>query len=259
MALPFIFIHEQERRGVLMNFLSASQVFFKRNAPFILTCLGAAGVIGTAVATAKATPKAMALLEKSKEEKGEDLTTIEKIKVAGPAYIPAAVIGLSTIGCIFGANILNKQQQASLISAYTLLDASYKRYKNKVKDIYGEEADNKIREAISKEEFEEQNIPLTDESLLFFDYYSLRYFESTWEDVKRSENRVNDVLNRHGFATVNDFYDCLDVPLMDYSYDFGWGFGVDQVEFIHEKMVMDDGLECQVISMNPEPSNIYVY
>lgn len=242
-----------------MNFLNASQLFLKRNAPTILTCLGAAGVIATAVATAKATPKAMALLEKTKEEKGEELTMIEKIRTAGPAYIPAAAIGLSTIGCIFGANVLNKRQQASIISAYTLLDASYKKYKDKVKDIYGEEADSKVKEEIAKDEFVGEDVLLTDERLLFFDYYSLRYFESTWDEVKNAENRVNAALSRHGFASINDFYDSLDMPLIDFSYDYGWGFGVDQVEFVHEKMVMDDGLECQVISMDPEPNNIYVY
>ena len=90
--------------------------FLTRNASTILTFIGAGGVIATSVIAVKATPGALKLLERAKEEKGEDLTTLEKVKVAGPAYIPAVVTGASTIACIFGANVLNKRNQASLMS-----------------------------------------------------------------------------------------------------------------------------------------------
>ena len=121
-----------------MNLLNSSKLFLRRNSPTILTFLGAAGVVATSIAAAKATPKAMALLEKTKEEKGEELTKLEMVKVAGPAYIPAVAIGASTIACIFGANALNKKTQASIMSAYALLNTSYKQYKSKVKELYGE-------------------------------------------------------------------------------------------------------------------------
>ena len=41
--------------------------------------------------TVKATPKALSLLEQAKEEKGEELTKLETVKIAGPAYIPSIV------------------------------------------------------------------------------------------------------------------------------------------------------------------------
>ena len=47
-----------------MNLLNSSKLFLRRNSPTILTFLGAAGVVATSIAAAKATPKAMALLEK---------------------------------------------------------------------------------------------------------------------------------------------------------------------------------------------------
>ena len=110
--------------------LAKSEIFFKKNSSTILTCIGAIGVAATAVMAVKATPKAIAMLDKAKEEKGEELTKLETFKVAAPAYIPATVVGVSTIACIFGANILNKKQQASLMSAYALVDNYYKEYKN---------------------------------------------------------------------------------------------------------------------------------
>ena len=91
--------------------------FLRRNSSTILTCIGAVGVVATAVMAVKATPKALERIEHAKEEKGEDLTVLETINVAGPVYIPAAVTGVATIACIFASNTLNKHQQAMLTSA----------------------------------------------------------------------------------------------------------------------------------------------
>ena len=71
------------------SLLSKSQLFLKRNSSTILTCVGAVGVIATTVTAVKSTPKALALLDHAKEEKGEDLTKLARVKIAGPAYIPS--------------------------------------------------------------------------------------------------------------------------------------------------------------------------
>ena len=111
--------------------------FIKKNAPTILTCIGAAGVIVTTVMAVKETPKALSLLEDAEEEKGEELTKWEKVKIAGPVYIPSIITGAATIACIFGSNVISKRQQATLTTAYALLDNSYKEYKKKVDEVYG--------------------------------------------------------------------------------------------------------------------------
>ena len=79
------------------NLVKASQLFLKRNASTILTCIGGAGVIATSVMAVKATPKALSLLDEAKEEKGEDLTVLETVKVAWKPYIPSVLFGVSTI------------------------------------------------------------------------------------------------------------------------------------------------------------------
>ena len=43
--------------------------YLKHNAPTILTGIGVVGVIGTSVLTAKATPKAIYILEEKEKEK----------------------------------------------------------------------------------------------------------------------------------------------------------------------------------------------
>ena len=237
-----------------MNLLNSSKLFLRRNSPTILTFLGAAGVVATSIAAAKATPKAMALLEKTKEEKGEELTKLEMVKVAGPAYIPAVAIGASTIACIFGANALNKKTQASIMSAYALLDTSYKQYKSKVKELYGENSDRNVKKEIAKDKFKDNDIHINNEKILFFDFYSLRYFESTERLVLKAENRVNELLKLYGRASLNDFYESLGMPTAYSGYELWWNVQkCPSVEFTHDITTMDDGLECCVISMSVEP------
>lgn len=237
-----------------MNLLNSSKLFLRRNSPTILTFLGAAGVVATSIAAAKATPKAMALLEKTKEEKGEELTKLEIVKVAGPAYIPAVAIGASTIACIFGANALNKKTQASIMSAYALLYTSYKQYKSKVKELYGENSDQNVKKEIAKDKFKDNDIHINNEKILFFDFYSLRYFESTERLVLKAENRVNELLKLYGRASLNDFYESLGMPTAYTGYELWWNVQkCPSVEFTHDITTMDDGLECCVISMSVEP------
>ena len=149
----------------------------------VLTCIGAMGVIATSVLTAKAVPKATMLLEDAEKKKGEDLTTIEKIKVATPAYIPAILTGASTIACIFGANALNLNHQASLMSAYALLDNSYKEYRKKAEGLYGEDADDRIVQEIAKDKYDEWFEEIEEGEQLFYDLNSMQYFTSTIDNV----------------------------------------------------------------------------
>ena len=157
--------------------------FWKRNGSTILTIVGAAGVIATAVLAAKETPKAKRILKEAEQEKGEELTKLEIVKTVAPAYIPAMVTGAATIACIFGANSLSKNQQASIASAYALLDSSYKEYRKKVSDIFGVDVDEHLQEEIEREEYDEAEPSTDDNKKLFLDFNTLEYFEARFEDV----------------------------------------------------------------------------
>ena len=243
------------------NLLSKSQMFLRKNSSTILTCVGAAGVVVTAVTAVKATPKALALLENAKNEKGEELTKLEVVKIAGPAYIPSVVLGVSTLACIFGANVLNKRGQASLMSAYALADSSYKDYKKKVAELYGDDAGSKIRAAIVKDKYEEEPVPpVEDGNRLYYDYYSEQYFEARPFDVQKAEYEINRALMMDDGVAVNEWYNQLGLEPLDHGDDFGWttygnmdAYWQTWVDFHHEKVVMDDGLECIIISFAQEP------
>lgn len=239
-----------------------AQRFITKNAPTILTCVGGIGVIATSVMAVKATPKALELLKNAKEKKGEELTKIETVKVASPVYIPAVITGVSTIACIFGANVLNKRQQAAIMSAYALLDNSYREYKNKIEELYGEEASAKVREEIARDKYDANDIPEDDYDgkQLFFDYFSGRYFRATPEQVQRAEYVVNRNLVMRDYAYLNEFYEELGIEPIESGYEYGWTNGSNLerywqswVDFDHKKTVTDDGLECCIIVMQGEP------
>ena len=244
-----------------------SNLFLKKNSATILTVVAAAGVITTSVLSAKAAIKASRVLAHKEEEKGEKLTLEETISVVWTIYIPPVVAGMSTIACVFGANILNQRQQASLASAYALVDSSYKEYKAKLKELYGEEAHNNIVDAIAAEKCDEvhisaggltsaytQEIESDTEPRLFYDEYSGRYFETTIEKVLLAEYHLNRNYILRGFARLNEFYEFLGLEPTDYGETVGWDIcgEIYWIDFNHRKAFIgddNDGFECYIIEM----------
>lgn len=245
--------------------------FWHRNASTVLTFLGGAGVVATAVLAVKATPKAMQLIEEEKKKKGENLTVYETVKVTAKVYIPTVITGVATIACIFGANKLNKQQQAALVSAYALLDGQYKSYTQKVKDIHGEDAHQHILNQIAIENAEDRGInapgyvdnnkQYVDEKLcgvprLFYDEYGKRFFRATLEQVISAEYHLNRNYVLRGYTVLNEFYDFLGLEPTDYGSELGWVIDDDGsfwIDFNHRELMIDDQ-KCYVIEMPFGPS-----
>lgn len=235
-------------------------LWVKRNASTILSCVGVIGVIATAVMAVKATPKAVELLDEAKEEKGEELTKIEVVKVAAPVYIPTVIVGVSTAVCVLSASTLNKRQQAALTSAYALLNSSYKEYRGKVVELYGEEAGDVVIEEIAKDKYENTDITVSEGNQLFYDAFSGRYFESTLFKVQQAEYYLNRDLVMQDYVSLNDWYRYLGIESIDPGETLGWCGSICYemywqmwVDFSHKKTVMDDGLECTIINFWHEP------
>lgn len=247
--------------------MTKPNLFLKKNSATILTVAAAAGVITTSILSAKAAIKASRVLAHKEDEKGEKLTFEETISAVWTIYIPPVVAGMSTIACVFGANILNQRQQASLVSAYALIDNSYKEYQAKLKELYGEEAHNNIVDAIAAEECDEvhisaggltsaytQEIESDAEPRLFYDEYSGRYFETTIENVLLAEYHLNRNYILRGFARLNEFYEFLGLEPTDYGETVGWDIcgEIYWIDFNHRKAFIgddNDGFECYIIEM----------
>lgn len=255
------------------KFMKKAGRAIKRASPTILTCIGAFGIVATAVLAVKATPKALELVKEDSRKKHDGdpyaATKLEVVKSGWKCYVPAILAGTATITCVFGANILNKKQQASLIGAYSLVSRSYTDYKHKVKELYGKEAHEKIMQSLAVEranphritaptlvsdlclEFEDAN----EEERLFYDSFSKRYFQATISQVLQAEYHLNRNFALGGDVGVNNFYELLGLEPMKKFNDFGW-WVTDElywIDFDHTKTMVDDGLngeiECYVIDM----------
>lgn len=242
----------------MSKFVNKSKLFLKDKSPTILSCIGGAGVVVTTVLAVKATPKAMRVIEAKETEKGEPLSKVEIVKYTAPLYAPAMLVGASTIACIFGANVLNERKQASLMSAYALLDGTYKEYKRKVDEMLGAEASNSIMQEIAKDKYDSEEVD--EDADLFFDHFSGRYFNATDIEVKEAIHRINTMLSVRDYATLNEFYDLLGVAPIDGGDDLGWTTWRNQelywqswLDIKTTKIITDDGLECTMLHTTMEP------
>ena len=245
----------------------------ERAVPTVLSCLAVVGTAATAVMAAKATPKAVKLLQEAEEERGRPLTKREIVKAAAPAYIPAILTGAATVACIVGANILNKHQQASITSAYVALDQAYKRYRKAANEVYGEDADTKIHAQMADKPYISANgcsiyDPETDpgaETRMFYDSYSQRYFESTIPAVLNALYHLNRNLALRGDVTVNELYQFLGIEKIENGDDIGWTFddlmedGMIWLDFENKFTKLEDGMECCIITACIEPLVISEY
>lgn len=251
----------------------------KKASPTLLTCVGAVGVLATAALAVKATPKAIELV-KADSRKNHDgdphaATRMEVIKSCWKCYVPATITGAATIVCIFGANILNKRQQASIASAYALVSRSYNDYKRKLKELYGEEAHKKIIESLAVEKAENMHITSCglvstsslefedahEEQRLFYDSFSERYFQATISQVLQAEYHVNrNFALMGGFVPLNMFYEFLGIEVPQDFAGLGWWVNDEMywIDFNHTKAMVDDGLngevECYIIDMEYTPT-----
>lgn len=236
--------------------------FIKRNSATILTICSSIGVVTTTLLAMKATKVTREKVEKEKR----DLTRAEIVRMAIPSYVLVMVSATATIISIFSIAILSKHKQESLMSAYALINTSYKDYQNKVKELYGEKAHDTIIESIAIDKANETHISggyfgnncdlsLADKSKrkhLFYEAYSNRFFDSTIEQVMSAEYHLNRNYILKGYNALNEFYDFLGLEPLEELAEVGWE-PLDEdmfwIEFNHKKSQLDDGRVFYIIEM----------
>lgn len=229
--------------------------FTKKHAATILTWLGATGVVATSVLAVKATPEAMKIIEEKRKELPEgvnDLTPYDKFKAAWKPYIPSVMTGLGTISCIFGANIVNKRTQASLISSYALLSKYFNEYRHEAHNTYKLEEGKNANQVIQKSLFEKKiktDPPKDifvddDEMLVYLPTYATSHFNDGYITTKKStilnlEKRINDEINKEGYVCFNRIYKWLgikDSKLPAWGWQYGFVKPYDVSEEDHERI-----------------------
>ena len=128
--------------------------------PEILMALGAASFVGTVIAVAKGTVKEQDVIEEHQDELEYIETCYDMNELDEKAYrksrmdvykntalqttknyIPAVILGTSSLACFFGAFGMMKKRYTTLVIAYTAMEESFRKYRERVIADKGAEAD----------------------------------------------------------------------------------------------------------------------
>lgn len=249
----------------------------QKNSPYILAGLGAAGVISTAVMTAKAAVKAHQTIEyyeddmvcklslEELEERGTPncyISTLkEKAKLTWKYFIPPVIMGSTSIACIIGAQSVNTKRHAALASLYSLTESTLKDYREKVIEQIGEKKEQKIQDEITQEKIDKN--PVTKQQVIItgkgealcYDSYSGRYFKSDIETLRRIQNDFNHELMGVMWLPLNDLYCYMGLGCIKMGDDLGWT--VDELlDFRFSTMMSDNGEPCLVVDFDLTPKFI---
>lgn len=199
------------------------QEFIIKNSSNILTGIAVGGVISTWGLSIRDTKKAIQIDKKNISDK-------EKTRMKIACYIPSVSVALSTIGCVIGARVLDSRKQASLTSAYIMLDSVFRQYRKNVDEVLDEENSEKLyRAAVDKvhnlrNDLSDIDIKSIDryETRLFYDKWTGTYFESTIDDVEYAQIMLNLELQSDVCVSLNDFYDYLNLSPTEIGCNLYW-------------------------------------
>lgn len=164
-------------------------------------------------------------------------TTLKMIKNYA---LPAAVIGAG-ITSILAGNKIMKQRYAALSAAYATLDSSFKGYRERVKERFGEQVENEIRYNLRAEKMiitdedgntTEKEVYVAPTDINGYSPYA-QFFDignTYWEDdlssrmmfLKAQEQYANDLLVSRGYLYLNEVYENLGLNKTKAGQIVGW-------------------------------------
>ena len=242
-----------------------------KHSPEILAGVGAVGVVGSLVMACKATTKLSDILEDSKEQldkikevaadpayeekysqddakKDTTITYVQTAMKVTKLYAPSVILCASSLGCLLASNNILKKRNAALSAAYMTVDKSFKEYRKRVADRFGEEVEKEIRYNIKAEEItkvdEDGNevtetvkiMDGTDDPNSYSDY--ARFFDEScaaWQNdaeynltfLKAQQQYANDLLKAKGRLFLNEVYRMLGIDETKAGQVVGWVYNPD--------------------------------
>ena len=296
----------------LKNLLGVKGLKIKAASPNILMVVGVAGVVGGTIYACAQTTKLKDILEEGKEKRDEIKASYDEIKsedvdasdaekayrkditvtyaaTAGEViklYAGPVIVETLSISCMLYSNKILRNRLVGLAAAYTTVNESFKKYRQRVIDKYGEDAEREIRlgtvkkklkdvnpEAVTEENKKDKVDVLNDESIdinndpytfIFGSQYSKRaekdpYFNKKYlESVKR---KFNDILKARGYVFLNEVLEYLDLGMTEAGQVTGWiynsedgdgyiDFGIDTVYLESNNRFIEGAEECALLSFN---------
>lgn len=242
-----------------------------KHSPEILAGVGVVGVVGSLVMACKATTKLSDVLEESKEQldkikevaadpayeekysqddakKDTTITYVQTAMKVTKLYAPSVILCASSLGCLLASNNILKKRNAALSAAYMTVDKSFKEYRKRVADRFGEEVEKEIRYNIKAEEItkvdEDGNevtetvkiMDGTDDPNSYSDY--ARFFDEScaaWQNdaeynltfLKAQQQYANDLLKAKGRLFLNEVYRMLGIDETKAGQVVGWVYNPD--------------------------------
>lgn len=240
----------------------------KKHSPEILVVTGVVGAVVSAVIACKATTKVAEILDETKSTldtihegmetgtiNGQEYTTEDGkkdtvvvyaqtgVKLA-KLYGPAIILGTLSITSILASNNILRKRNVALGAAYVAIEKSFKEYRGRVIERFGEQVDTELKYGIKAKKFEEievdpetgkekkvkKTVIVADPNLqsdyaVYFDQKS-RNYETNMDYnrmfLKAQQQFANDKLQSRGHIFLNEVLDDLDLPRTPAGQIVGW-------------------------------------
>lgn len=240
------------------DILKQVEKFAVDNSPAILTGVGVAGTITTAVLTGRASIKAQRILDREVHP----VDFVDKVKLVWTQFIPPVTVGAVTIACIIGANRIGTRRAAALAAAYSLSEKAFTEYKEKVVEKIGEKKEHVVRDELAQKRVDQD--PLSNKEVvitgngdvMFYDSLTGRYFKSNMEAVKRAENEINKLILDDGDASLSMFYDKLGLKPTAYSEEVGFNYE-NMLDVYFSSTISEDNQPCISLEYRAVPVRNY--
>lgn len=240
----------------------------KKHSPEILVVAGIAGTVVSAVLACKATTKIAEILDETKGTldtihegmetgaiNGQEYTTEDGKKDTvvvyaqtgmklAKLYAPAIILGTLSITSILASNNILRKRNVALGAAYAAIDKSFKEYRGRVIERFGEQVDTELKYGIKAKKFEEievdpengkekkvkKTVMVADPNLqsdyaVYFDSKSRNYETNPDYNrmfLKAQQAFANDKLQTRGHLFLNEVLDDLDLPRTPAGQIVGW-------------------------------------
>lgn len=240
----------------------------KKHSPEILVMAGIAGTVVSAVLACKATTKVAEILDETKGTldtihegmetgaiNGQEYTTEDGKKDTVVVYAqtgmklaklygPAIILGTLSITSILASNNILRKRNVALGAAYAAIDKSFKEYRGRVIERFGEQVDTELKYGIKAKKFEEievdpetgkekkvkKTVMVADPNLqsdyaVYFDSKSRNYETNPDYNrmfLKAQQAFANDKLQTRGHLFLNEVLDDLDLPRTPAGQIVGW-------------------------------------
>lgn len=240
----------------------------KKHSPEILVMAGTAGTVVSAVLACKATTKVAEILDETKGTldtihegmetgaiNGQEYTTEDGKKDTvvvyaqtgmklAKLYAPAIILGTLSITSILASHNILRKRNVALGAAYAVIDKSFKEYRGRVIERFGEQVDTELKYGIKAKKFEEievdpetgkekkvkKTVMVADPNLqsdyaVYFDSKSRNYETNPDYNrmfLKAQQAFANDKLQTRGHLFLNEVLDDLDLPRTPAGQIVGW-------------------------------------